>query len=77
MTKKSLGAGGATLEARLRKLEELLERLGEGGVTLEQASRLYHEGIQLVVDCRKELKYARGRVEKLNRETRRLEKLGV
>jgi exodeoxyribonuclease VII small subunit len=77
MPKKAVGDGEMTLESRLTKLEGILERLGEGGATLEQASHLYQEGIRLVKDCRKELRHARGRVEKLDRETRKLESLVV
>ncbi|MDG7005521.1 MAG: exodeoxyribonuclease VII small subunit [Nitrososphaerota archaeon] len=75
MPKKAIESGEATLESRLKKLERILKRLGEGGATLEEATKLYQDGMQLVAECRKDLKGARGRVDKLNRETGKLEPL--
>lgn len=75
MPKKQPDAGHEPIESRLEKLEDILEKLGEGEATLDESSNLYQQGMELVNDCRKELKEARGRVEKLNRETGELEPL--
>jgi len=75
MPKKPLEHDNEALEARLKRLEGILERLGEGDMSLEGADKLYQEGMRLVKDCRKELRETRGRVEKLNRSTGKLEPL--
>jgi len=75
MAKKSEENDKEALESRLKRLEGILERLGEGEVSLQGADKLFQEGMRLVKDCRKELRETRSRVEKINRNTGRLEPL--
>jgi exodeoxyribonuclease VII small subunit len=75
MPKSKTTGKDQTLESRLERLDKLVEILGGGETSLEEARKLYEEGMGLVRDCRKELKGAKGLVEKLNRETGKLEAL--
>ena len=75
MAKKSEENDKEALESRLKRLVGILERLGEGEVSLQGADKLFQEGMRLVKDCRKELRETRSRVEKINRNTGRLEPL--
>lgn len=57
-----------TFEARLQRLEELVEALEEGGLELEPAIERYQEGIQLLKECHGVLATYRQRVEELTGE---------
>jgi exodeoxyribonuclease VII small subunit len=74
-TKKSNSLRSETIESRLRRLDKIVEQLGEGEADLYRAKSLYEEGMALVKECRTELNNSRGIVEKLNRATGRLELL--
>jgi exodeoxyribonuclease VII small subunit len=65
------------MEADLKRLERVVERLGSGEVSLTDAQRLYAEGMRLVKACRTRLKEVRGQVLKLNKETGGLEPLDL
>jgi exodeoxyribonuclease VII small subunit len=56
---------GATLEARLRRLEEILARMESDEVALEEALRLFEEGVGHVREAEKVLSEAELRVEEL------------
>lgn len=56
-----------TFEQALQRLEELVEKLEDGELDLEEALRLFEEGVQLSLYCRQELQKADGRVQKLVR----------
>lgn len=73
MSKKQLENDDKTLESRLKQLEGILEQLRKGDVTIDEASKLYHEGMLLVKECRRELRDVRGNVAKLDRETGTIE----
>jgi exodeoxyribonuclease VII small subunit len=47
----------------LQRLESILQELERGDVPLEQALKLFEEGVQLSNSCRKELEEAEGKVE--------------
>lgn len=59
------GASGATLETRLRRLEEILARMESDEVALEEALRLFEEGVGHVREAEKVLSEAELRVEEL------------
>lgn len=67
--KGKAGATGAgecsTLEERLRRLEEILARMESDEVGLEEALRLFEEGIGHVREAEKVLSEAELRVEEL------------
>lgn len=63
MSKKS--AGSTSLEARLRRLEEILARLEADDVELEKALALFEEGVALVRDAEKVLAETELRVDEL------------
>lgn len=47
----------------LQRLEKIVDQLEKGEIPLEQALKLFEEGIQLSNSCRKELDEAEGKVE--------------
>jgi exodeoxyribonuclease VII small subunit len=59
------GAGAFDLERRLRRLEEILSRMESDEVALEEALRLFEEGVGHVREAEKVLSEAELRVEEL------------
>lgn len=53
----------AKFEECLQQLETIVTQLEKGDLPLEDALKLFEEGIQLSNSCRKELEDAEGRVE--------------
>ena len=60
-------------EECLQRLEKLVDELETGNVSLEQALKLFEEGTQLSLSCRKELEEAEGRVEILLKQNGKLQ----
>jgi exodeoxyribonuclease VII small subunit len=60
-------------EECLQRLEKLVDELEKGNVPLEQALKLFEEGMQLSASCRKELEEAEGKVEILLRQNGKLQ----
>ncbi|HUU31764.1 MAG TPA: exodeoxyribonuclease VII small subunit [Phycisphaerae bacterium] len=54
-----------TFEARLARVEEIVERLESGEAGLDESLRLYAEGAELIKACRKTLKDAETRITQL------------
>ena len=52
-------------EKSLKKLEKIVGELEEGNLSLEDALKIYEEGITLATGCSKTLKEAKARVERL------------
>lgn len=52
-------------EAALKRLEEIVERLGDGNLALDESLKLFQEGMELCKLCTKKLDEAEYRVEKL------------
>jgi len=50
-------------EECLQRLEKIVDQLEKGEIPLEQALKLFEEGIELSNNCRKELEDAEGKVE--------------
>ncbi len=59
------GGEGPTLEARLKRLEEIVAQLEADEVELERALALFEEGVALVRDAEKTLSETELRVEEL------------
>lgn len=55
-------------EARLERLQELLDELEREDVPLEKGMLLYKEGVELVRACREQLEKARYEVQVLQQE---------
>lgn len=53
----------AEFEKSLARLEEVVRRLEQANLTLDDAMKLFEEGVQLSRDCQKQLEEAEGRVE--------------
>lgn len=57
----------------LLRLEKIVDELERGSVPLEQALKLFEEGMQLSASCRKELEQAEGKVEILLKQNGKLQ----
>lgn len=71
-----IGKTGATLpkfEDCLQRLEKIVDELERGDIALEQALKLFEEGVQLSNGCRKELEEAEGKVEILLKQNGKLQ----
>ena len=60
-------------EESLQRLEKIVDQLEKGNVPLEQALKLFEEGMQLSTSCRKELEEAEGKVEILLKQNGKLQ----
>ncbi len=63
----------AKFEECLEKLETIVTHLEKGDIPLEQALKLFEEGIQLSNSCRKELEEAEGKVEILLKQNGKIQ----
>ena len=63
----------AQFEDSLQRLEKIVAELEKGNVPLEQALKLFEEGVQLSAVCRKELEEAEGKVEILLKQNGKLQ----
>ncbi len=57
----------------LQRLEKIVDELERGDIALEQALKLFEEGVQLSNGCRKELEEAEGKVEILLKQNGKLQ----
>jgi exodeoxyribonuclease VII small subunit len=55
----------ADFEQRLSELEAVVERLEQGELPLDEAVRLFEQGMHLSESCKKELNEAEGRIQVL------------
>jgi exodeoxyribonuclease VII small subunit len=60
-------------EECLQRLEKIVDQLEKGEIPLEQALKLFEEGIALSNNCRKELEDAEGKVEILLKQNGKLQ----
>lgn len=56
-----------TFEAKLDRLEKIVERLDDGSVPLEEAIKLFQEGTELAAQCGKLLDQAELEIVKLTK----------
>ncbi len=63
----------AKFEECLQKLESIVDELEKGNLPLEQALKLFEQGVDLSNNCRKELEEAEGRVEILLKQNGKLQ----
>jgi exodeoxyribonuclease VII small subunit len=61
--KKSDPAKKADFEQSLARLEEVVRKLESANLPLDQAMKLFEEGMQLSRDCQSQLEQAEARVE--------------
>ncbi|HEC79753.1 MAG: exodeoxyribonuclease VII small subunit [Candidatus Coatesbacteria bacterium 4484_99] len=66
---------GEDFEAALSRLEEIAERLGEGNIGLDEAVKLYEEGVELIKFARKRLREVKGKLDILKTELEEDEEL--
>ena len=57
----------------MQKLESIVDDLEKGNLPLEQALKLFEQGVELSNHCRKELEEAEGRVEILLKQNGKLQ----
>ena len=60
-------------EECLQRLEKIVDELEKGDAPLEQALKLFEEGVQLSNSCRQELEQAEGKVEILLKRNGKLQ----
>ena len=60
-------------EECLQRLEAVVQQLERGDLPLEQALKLFEEGVQLSDSCRRELEEAEGKVEILLKQNGKLQ----
>ena len=60
-------------EECLGRLEKIVDELERGDIALEQALKLFEEGVQLSNSCRKELEEAEGKVEILLKQNGKMQ----
>ncbi len=58
-----------SFEAALRELEEITARLEQGEAPLDEIAAVYERGALLVSYCRDRLSAARGKIQKLEKQT--------
>ena len=58
----------ANFEKSLARLEEVVKRLESTDLSLDEAMKLFEEGVKLSHDCQKQLEEAEGKVEILLRK---------
>lgn len=63
----------AKFEECLQKLETIVDELEKGNLPLEQALKLFEQGVELSNSCRKELEAAEGRVEILLKQNGKIQ----
>jgi exodeoxyribonuclease VII small subunit len=63
--KKAEPAKKADFERSLARLEEIVRRLENANLTLDEAMKLFEEGVEMSRACQKQLEEAEGRVEVL------------
>jgi len=56
---------GITFEEAMKKLESIVETLGEGNLSLDDSLKMFEEGMELCKFCNKKLDEAEYKVEKL------------
>lgn len=59
-------------EECIQRLEKIVDQLEKGEIPLEQALKLFEEGVELSNSCRKELEEAEGKVEILLKQNGKL-----
>ncbi len=57
-----------TFEENLKKLENILEKLESGEIGLEEANKLFTEGVEISKKCFKMLEESKGKVTVLRKE---------
>lgn len=61
--KTSAAAKKPDFEQSLTRLEEIVRKLEGANLSLDEAMKLFEEGVQLSRDCQKHLEQAEGKVE--------------
>ncbi len=64
-SKKAEPPKKADFERSLTRLEEVVRRLENANLSLDEAMKLFEEGVELSRECQKQLEQAEGRVEVL------------
>ena len=62
-SKKTEAGQKPEFERSLTRLEEVVRKLEGANLSLDEAMKLFEEGVQLSRDCQKQLEQAEGRVE--------------
>ncbi|MEZ4357632.1 MAG: exodeoxyribonuclease VII small subunit [Eubacteriales bacterium] len=55
-----------TFSEKLKKIEEILEKLNENGIEIEESLELYEQGMKLISECEKQLETSKGKLKILD-----------
>lgn len=61
-----------TFEEKVKKLEEIVNKIESGEVGLEEASKLFTEGVEISKSCFEMLEESKGKVTILKKELEKL-----
>ncbi|MBQ3666427.1 MAG: exodeoxyribonuclease VII small subunit [Lachnospiraceae bacterium] len=59
-------AGTKTLEQSLEELDAIVEQMGRQDITLEEAFKLYHQGIKLCKSCNDKIDKVEKKIEMIH-----------
>jgi len=59
----------SSFEEKLEQSKKIIEKLMDSEITLEEAIKLYKEGLEAIKEAQKMLEEAKLKVEKINKET--------
>jgi exodeoxyribonuclease VII small subunit len=68
MSKKQSKTSTGTFEHSIKRLEKIVETLEEGSVPLEEALKMYEEGVMLSKLCLEKLKHAELKLKTLSKD---------
>ena len=55
-----------SFENNLKELEQIVKKLEDGECGLDDALKLYADGVKLSAECKSQLEKARGKIEQLS-----------
>ena len=65
---KSTSKKDNSFERQLKRLEEIVETLEQGEVSLDEAIKMYEEGVQISKQCLEKLNQAELRLKRLSKD---------
>ena len=55
-----------TFNEKLKKIEEIIEKLDKNGTEIEESVELYEQGMKLIAECEKQLETSKGKLQVLD-----------
>lgn len=67
-SKKKINPNDISFEESLKKLEEIVDKLEQGEMNLDEALKLYEDGMAFSDQCLEKLNESKQKIEKLTKE---------